>query len=455
MENPSVSQSQNSRDPRFGLHYYPDTLHYREADLQAWLPDLVDLGTSWLVLRSDVGRAIPEPFLRELKQSGIEPVIQFQLAMDRLPDAKEIGMLFDVYARWGARYAIFFDRPNTRASWPAASWVQQDLVERFLDLYIPTANLAVQNGLTPVFPPLEPGGSYWDTAFLRSALQALQRRRQEALLSAQALSAYAWAGGRSLNWGAGGPDQWPQARPYQSAQNGQDQRGFRIYEWYEAIARDVLHRDCSILLLQAGRTGTTAAKQAAVEKSSDSVQSTAGVYENIARVLAGEKVLDPQDGDAELAAIPDYVTACNFWLMSAAENSALQNDAWFREPGARNPVAERIHAWKRDLRAKNFAQSTKKSAAVNEPCIQHYLLLPGIESGMADWYLEVIRPFVKKYHPTIGFSPDEASLAARVTVVGNTQNFPEDLLDRLQEAGCCVDLIHGDGTKIATELAER
>jgi len=42
-----------------------------------------------------------------------------------------------------------------------------------------------------------------------------------------------------------------------------------------------------------------------------------------------------------------------------------------------------------------------------------------------------------------------------VTVVGNLQNYPEDLLPRLKAAGRKIDVITGDGTKIASELAER
>ena len=128
----SISTPTQSLDPRFGLYDYPDTFHYREADLQAWLPEMQDLGASWLVLRSELDRAIPERFLRGLKQAGIEPVIQFPLSMERLPVPKEIGMLLDVYARWGARYLVFFDRPNSRADWPASGWVQQELVERLI-----------------------------------------------------------------------------------------------------------------------------------------------------------------------------------------------------------------------------------------------------------------------------------------------------------------------------------
>src|SRR5512139_1133430 len=118
MINSPVPSTPISSTSRLGLHYFPDTLHYRDADLQTWLPELQALGAGWLVLRTEQYRAIPEPFLRGLKQAGIEPLIQFPLSLEDLPDLKEIGTLLDVYARWGARYMAFYDRPNTRNAWP-------------------------------------------------------------------------------------------------------------------------------------------------------------------------------------------------------------------------------------------------------------------------------------------------------------------------------------------------
>ena len=73
-----------ARKSRIGFHYFPDTLHYRESDLQAWLPELADMGVSWLVLKSDIDRAIPEAFIRGLLLKGIEPVIQFDFSLGSL-----------------------------------------------------------------------------------------------------------------------------------------------------------------------------------------------------------------------------------------------------------------------------------------------------------------------------------------------------------------------------------
>ncbi len=62
---------------------------------------------------------------------------------------------------------------------------------------------------------------------------------------------------------------------------------------------------------------------------------------------------------------------------------------------------------------------------------------------------------MKKYAPTVGFSLEEAALAEKVTVIGNSVSFTDETLDQLRACGCQVERISGDGTSIATQLAER
>jgi hypothetical protein len=89
------------------------------------------------------------------------------------------------------------------------------------------------------------------------------------------------------------------------------------------------------------------------------------------------------------------------------------------------------------------------------PSIQHYLLLPALDWAVADWYFQAVRPFIKRHMPTIGFSLAEAAQAARVTVVGGAEFFPDEALSSLRASGCIVERINGDGTSIATQLADR
>ena len=222
----------NASKNRIGFHYYPDAFHYRESDLQRWLPELVALKASWLVVQSPADRAIPEHFITSLMKAGIQPIIQFILPLAEMPQPEKLEPILAAYARWGVRGVIFYDRPNNRSSWNATTWVQQGLVDRFLERFLPLANLAMQNGLNPIFPPLEPGGNYWDTAFLRATLETLEQKKQTLLLQNLVIAAYAWNKHDSLNWGEGGPQHWTDTHPYFTPPNQQDQRGFRIFDWY-------------------------------------------------------------------------------------------------------------------------------------------------------------------------------------------------------------------------------
>lgn len=517
MINKTNSFLKNTKN-RIGFHYFPDTLHYRDSDLQRWLPELTALKASWLVLESPIDRAIPESFISGLVQVGIQPIIHFKMAklgstnQDSQADATRLEPILASYSRWGVRHVIFFDKPNSRASWSPSAWVQQSLVERFLDQFLPLAEQAIQHGLNPVFPPLEPGGHFWDTAFLRAALDKLVEKKQTLLLQNLVLAAYSWNKHDSLNWGSGGPQRWTETHPYFTPANQEDERGFRIFDWYNAITQTVLQRTCPVLLLGAGAPNDPVDPQPQVYNDE---QHTA-VNLAIIRLLNGESPEDPGKTGVSLDPVPDSVIGCNFWLLSADQGDPFQKQGWYQGDGQARPTVQvyknylnqlgnspvvtasktvletsRVENKKPDETApaawnpveddrtgqitlpQNRPSTDAKSAGaardgINQTMsdihsssgqfqhpIQHYLLLPSYDWGVADWHLDVIKPFIKKYRPTVGFSIKEAALAKRVTVIGNTQTFPEPLLDQLRQVGCLVERISGDGTSVATQLAER
>ena len=134
--------------------------------------------------------------------------------------------------------------------------------------------------------------------------------------------------------------------------------------------------------------------------------------------------------------------------MAKSESSSFfTND---QEPTA---IQSSVQQW--ILSRKTGEKTRNEPLSENIHPLQHYLLLPAYEWGISEWHLDVIKPFVKRYLPTIGFSLSEAALAAKVTVVGGLQSFPEDSLQFLRTSGCVVDRISGDGTTIASQLAER
>jgi len=152
--------------------------------------------------------------------------------------------------------------------------------------------------------------------------------------------------------------------------------------------------------------------------------------------------------------VPDEVLTCNFWLLSAPADSQLVSHAWYKPDGSQLPVVQQLKDWVANPGTAPSASAKALPPTISYPDgsaqISHYLLLPSPEWGAIDYQLEAIRPFIKKYQPTIGFSPVEASHAKKVTVIGGGTSFPESIIDGLLAAGCIVEQIGGDGTNIAS-----
>jgi hypothetical protein len=435
---------------RLGFHYYPDTLHYRESDLSKWLPVLQELGASWITLVAPIKRAIPEIFLRGLISAGIKPILHVRAPF--LPNTlSEIRPCLDIYASWGVQYISFFDRPNLRASWPASAWAQNNLVERFLDIFLPLAENAVQAGLTPVFSPLQPGGDYWDTAFLHAALQSIQRRGAQYIAEKLVLGAYAWSGNRSLNWGAGGPERWPGATPYQTKPGSEDHLGFRIFDWYLALYQSVLGKPGKVILIGAGsKLGDIL--QPDNKPVDEQLHTKINLY--IAQLFSASS---PETLPAGIEPVSNNVLACNFWLLTAAPEDPDVTQAWFQPDGSVLPSVTQLRQWvssSTNARRRTDTLDDLFHPRTSAKPIQHYLLLPSYAWGISGWHFELIRPFVQKYLPTIGFSILEATQASKVTILGNLSGFPANTLDTLLNSGCMVEQIEGDGTELASKLAE-
>ena len=447
-----TEQPSHTHNNRIGFHYFPDTLHYRDTDLSAWLPELKALGASWLTLNTPADRAIPEAFIKGLIDAGIEPILHFHLSLKTPPKLTDLTVLFDVYASWGVKYVVLFNRPNCHEEWANNNWARQNLVLRFLDFFVPLAEAICRAGMTPVFPPLEPGGDFWDTAFLRSALQGMLDQSHQGLLDKLALGAYAWAHALPLNWGAGGPERWAGALPYSTPEGEENQMGFRVFDWYTTISKAVLGEKLPILLLATGSHPNQT-------KNPKSPMMTEGEHAlrnlQIAGLLAGEEI---KDGETKLKPIPEHVLVGNFWLLAANPKSPEADAAWYHPEGSTSTGVEYLKEWTNSKpkqqadNTKGLHEETVQNTRHSGKPVKHYLLLPTYEWGVANWHLEVIRPFIQKHMPTIGFSVEEATTADKVTIVGGEQAFPSIEIQKLRAAGCNVEQISGDGTSIATQL---
>ncbi len=435
----------NFEGNRLGLHYFQDTLHYSAQDLSVWLPELTKLNVSWVVLLSDSNRAIPEYFITGLLNAGIQPIIHFKLQLPDAPPAADLKPILSAYSHWGVKYVVFFDKPNDSSSWSSAGWSHQDLVERFIDQFLPLALEAQHNKLIPVFPPLMPGGSYWDTSFFKSSLQSLQRRGKQNLLDTMAVGVYAYTYGHELSYGMGGPEKWVESKPYLTPNGSEDQRGFNNYQWIRSLAANAGFKNMPIIQFGAGI------------KQPGSYYSPEVHAEIVEAILARLNNLDDYEST-------DSIVACNFWLLAADPASEEYPQTWVKSetdilPIVRvlTPSSKRVsYPTETELYPDDdFSKSAEEVDTVGSFHIEHYLLLPIYEWGLADWHLDVTRPFIRKYKPTVGFSLKEAALARKVTIIGGEKDFPPEEISKLRDIGCVVDQLTGDGTSIATQLLER
>jgi len=423
---------------RYGFHYFPDSLHYRADDLQFWIPELKAMGGSWLVMQSEANRAIPEDFILGLVEEKIEPIIHFPLNLADPISPTQIEPILSAYAKWGVHYVIFFDRPNSRTAWGHLGWAQTNLVDKFVDQFLPLAQTAVNLGLTPVFPPLEPGGHYWDTVFLRHALEELQARNAVKLLDNLVIAAYAWTWDKQLNWGTGGPEQWPLTRPYRIPSSSQDQRGFRIFDWYHSITRAVLQKTCPIILLQ---TGLSSDPVSTKENANMNELEKIAIL-NILRLLNDENVYDLSAKEEALQPVPEEILCCNFWLLSANQKDSHANQAWVTEDGHKSIIAQTVIDWR--ISSFGIELNADITMAKENPfdsnfSISRYLLFTSLEWFLKNTERKDIQEYMKRYQPTIGFSIKEAAHAAVVTVVGDTDLISDAALELLRDSGCCIE----------------
>ncbi len=443
-----------TKNTRLGFHYFPDSTHYRSTNLRAWLPELLALGASWIVLSNPSNRSIPESFITELLENNIQPIVLIKQSISELIQNGNHTTLFPTYARWGVKYIVLCEKPNSQRFWGASDWSQNGLVERFLDAYLPQALIALDSGLIPIFPPLQPKGDYWDTSFLNAALKSIKRRGHYHLLSNLVVGAYAQSNHPKLDWGSGGPERWPRAKPYTSISGSEDHAGFHIFDWYIPIIENVTKKSASMILFEAGTPiQIPGSKGNSITNPENHTQRNLAFIKSVISSNNPDRTnIKNNASGLELKPIPPQVLACNFWLLADSPNSPNAIDAWYKPDGSTLPI---VHALQKLIGENTLVRidgSNKKSpsSTTKNHTISHYLLIPIFSSGVLDWHLEMIRPFVKQHRPTIGFSVEEASQAARVTVVGGVNAFSATDLEKLNTAGCLIDYISRDGTSIAT-----
>jgi hypothetical protein len=258
-----------------------------------------------------------------------------------------------------------------------------------------------------------------------------------------ALASDAYTFNHELDWGIGGQSKWPKSRPYAKSADSQDQCGFYNFEWLQSVAVSVTGKELPVILLGAG------------------IKEPGIGYSPEVHTEVVQNILERLNGIPESKTIPSYVQCCNFYLLASEPDAEEFEYAWFKAEDEYLPIvdilapeAEKIEEAPQMEEIQPKVTPSSSNSDSSHP-IDHYLLLPQYEWGIADFHLNASRPFMQKYHPTLGFSIQEALLAKKVTVVGGESDFPEEILEKMRQNGAEVERISGDGTSIATQLAER
>ena len=411
-----------------GFSYFSTPEYLIRKRVETWFPLIKQLGGTQVILTADFSRAIPEDVFETARENGLEPIIHIKSELPLARKFNDLSIIFDSYSRWGVQYVILGDKSNSKSAWQGTGWQYDNLVDHFLDRFIPIANYVEQIGMTPVLPPLQPGGDYWDTAFLEKVLNGLKRRQMTALLEKICLASYGYSFGQLLSWGAGGPERWPSSKPYLTPEGQEDQIGFQNFEWIQAIALRVTGRKIPALILDAGNTGK-----------SDIVQDSDSIIETIQLILASCRGSgnDSTASKEEYPHLNENLLGCTFSL-----DTLLQVFNGELSVGILGSI------FKPGL--EGFAKTRKVTDL--EKQISHYLLLPWHDSGVSDVVLNKVRPVIKQLRPTIGFSVEEAASARKVTIFPDPLLFTDNVINHLRAAGCHVEVLPQSGIEIATHL---
>lgn len=391
---------------RFGLSYFKDENHFTQADWAAWGPNFTTLGIKWLLLTASERRAVPEFFIQALIQNDIQPIIHIPASVGSI-SLREIAPILKSYADWGVRHVVLYDRPNMQSSWQAADWSRGELVERFADFLLPLLHVEREVGLQPMLPALEPGGDYWDTAFLETLIDVIHRRGQTELLKDAGVALYSWTYNRPLEWGRGGPDAWPQSKPYQTPEGSENHLGFRIFEWYHDIIKHITGLDLEHHVIRGG------SHPGLEGENGNQIGTQVEIYEHL-----------------QADETPAYLRSFTF---DAFNRETSPEHRWFNLDQSQGPMAKAIAQSRRSQRKSDKASIAKT--------IDHYALLPssGTQRAIETW--EKMAHFAMVVQPTLGFSEQEATHAKKVTILAGFQDIPVEVQERLEDSGCVVSRI--------------
>lgn len=392
---------------RIGYYYRPDSQHYRAKDLERWLPVMRDLAAGWTVLRATDEKRVPGFFIKTLLAHGVQPIIHLPEPNDPV-NLQAISEDLRAYADIGVEQIVVLDQLNSRSRWSPREWSQPGIVERAARKLLPILEAELAAGLQPIVPPLQVGGDYWDLPFLEGLLSALVREASQELSNHLGIACYGWDHGRGARWGAGGPAAWPQARPYVCPPGSENQVGVRSFEWYGRTAQKTLGYQPPVFVIAGGRGPKPELRT--------SPEETASTHAQIITDLGSDS--------------PDWLKCFCFYALTAGDDPRHRAFALAAPPSS-NP--------KRVPARPSGPDGSKVLSNPSQPkSLRHYLLLPRNQASDASAW-ENAKGYVQAFQPAVGFSPEEAALAERVTLAGGEDTFPVELEESLRSAGAIVE----------------
>lgn len=425
-------------DTGIAFRYFPDTQHYGREDLNRWLSQLQAMGASWLILHSTLAEVIPEFFLRELLEHKVEPVVHMGAPCIGPLDGVGLSRLLRQYASYGLRYLYFYSEPNMVMHWSPIDWGRPDLVEGFLDLLLPCLDRAVEAGLYPLFPPLEPGGHYWDTAFLASSLGYLRDREKGYLFDRMGVAIRNPTLQRNLNWGKGGSRQWRGSLPYCTPPGAEDHCGFFLFEWYDEIIRPLVGASLPLLSVNGGITlgGSDGEGFSQIEESSHAEGSL-----EICRML--------REGE-----LPDYLFCQSLGLLASGGDPRYEEEAWFKADGGRLPAVEALRGMEKHPRLFSWDRPPVPNPIVYPKPMYHYLLFGSWEDAVAEKEWASAERYLKRFRPSCGFSVEDAMQAEYVTIVGDSLSVSPQVERMIRAAGCKVERVAGGSPRETKKILD-
>ncbi|MBU1748284.1 MAG: hypothetical protein KKA73_11400 [Chloroflexi bacterium] len=216
-----------------GLHWFPTTRQSRDV-VDRYVPELVAMHIKWVVILNGLGEwdiYANDYLVTQLRQAGIMPILRIVAPVGPLEPAVVRGIVRH-YRLLGVYYYQVFNEPNLHDQWAVP---EPHSPARFVDYWLPAAQVIVDERALAGLAPLAPGGDLSDYAFLRGCLADLTARNVWGVLSRT------WIGLHNYTFGVPPPEGYVT-----------DDQGFARYRRYNAIVVATLGESRPILSVEAG-----------------------------------------------------------------------------------------------------------------------------------------------------------------------------------------------------------